>query len=84
MVSFNPEIVLVPAPVMVNVPVIVGTFKESPDQQAIFTPGVIVTFSVTLSLKKIVSPEEAAVIALAKVVWVPLAAEVATTNFVGP
>lgn len=63
-----PEIFEVPAPVMVRVPVIVGVFNVPPDHAAIFTPGVIVTFSVTESLRNIVCPDTAAAIARARVV----------------
>ena len=53
MISSNPDIVLVPAPVIVRVPVIEGVFKLPPVQAVILTPGVIVTFSVTEVIKKI-------------------------------
>lgn len=76
--------VLVPAPVIVNFPVIEGIFKDDPDQLTMLTPGVIVTFSVTLSRRKMVSPEEAAAIADARVVCVPFAADVATINLLSP
>jgi hypothetical protein len=63
-----PEIVDVPAAVIVKVPVIEGVFEDPAAQLTIFTPGVIVTFSVTEVLKKIVSPALAAAIAAARVV----------------
>lgn len=52
--SLIPDIMDVPAPVIVTVPVIVGEFNEPPDHAAILTPGVNVTFSVTESRRKIV------------------------------
>ena len=80
-VSFNPLILHVPAVVIDSLPVIVGVFKLPPTHPTIFTPAVKVTSSVTLSRITMVSPEEASAIAPAKVVCVPLAADVATINF---
>ena len=76
--NLMPEIVLVPAPVIVKVPVMDGVLREEPSHAAIFTPGVMVTFSVTDDLKKMVSPTELSAMAAAKVVCVPLAALVST------
>jgi len=59
---------LVPAPVIVNVPIIAGVFKASPSHAAILTPGVIVTDSDTESLKNMVSPATASAMQLANVV----------------
>jgi hypothetical protein len=73
-----PLILQVPAVVIVSVPVIVGVFRVPPVQAAILTPAVSVTFSVTESLRKIVSPDTASAIAPARVVCVPFAALVAT------
>ncbi len=74
----------VPAPVIVSVPMIVGVFRAPPDHPVMFTPGVMVTFSVTLSRKNMVSPDDATAIADASVVCVPLAADVATINLDTP
>src|SRR5580693_795519 len=83
-INSRPEIVLVPAPVIVSVPVIEGVFAEPPDHAVIFTPGVIVTFSVTDVMRKIVSPEDAADMAVAKVVCVPKPAVEFTIHFDTP
>lgn len=66
--SSTPDMLLVPAPVIVNVPMMAGVLRDDPCHPTILIPGVRVTFSVTESLKKIVSPTLAAAIADAKVV----------------
>ncbi len=79
-----PLILQVPAAVIVSVPLIVGVLSVPPVHAEILTPAVRVTFSVTESRKKIVSPETASAIAPTNVVWVPFAAEVATIRCAGP
>lgn len=83
-ISVIPEIVDVPAPVIVILPVIEGVFTADPSQAARLTPIVSVTFSVTESRRKIVSPAEASAIAEANVIWLPFAGSVATISLATP
>jgi len=62
------EIVLVPVPETVIFPVMEGTLAAPLPSPAILTPAVSVMFSVTESLKRIVSPALATAFAAAKVV----------------
>jgi hypothetical protein len=86
-----PLMLHVPAVVIVRVPLMVGVFNVPPCHAVILTPAVRVTFSVTESLRKIVSPETASAIADAKVecvpFWIPLpplATGIVTINFAVP